>query len=176
MSHRLTPRQQGHKLMVDTSALVALFDSKDEHHDAAVVFRENFILRYHVILYTTNFIHSEAMSHLNHLSVNDLHRLDTIIRAPEAGDPLGMKLLWVDKAVIDKSTPIYFKYIDHHFSITDCTSFTLMHNYDITAAFAFDEDFKIYTYSQGNKKKGFWMLPGMMESYLSLSLPHITFR
>jgi predicted nucleic acid-binding protein len=63
---------------------------------------------------------------------------------------------------------VYFQYIEHDFSIADCTCFILMQEHDIPAAFTFDDDYKIYTYNKGNQKMQFWKLPEMLDSYVEL--------
>ena len=154
--------------MVDASALIALFDPADQYHEQALNFRDAFILRYDIHLFTTNYVYSEAMSHLTHLPVEVLRRLDAFIRFPTDGSPLRMKQLWVKKSTIEKAIPIYFKYIKRDFSITDCTCFVLMEEYGIRAAFTFDDDYKIYTYQRGHAVKGgFWKLPEMLASYIA---------
>jgi uncharacterized protein len=157
----------GHKLFVDTSALVALFDHADQYHKQAATFRDTFILRYNLRLLTSNYIYSEAMSRLLHLPIEVLQQLDALIQNPLPGAPIKIEQLWVKKDTVDKAVPIFFRYIDQRVSITDCTSFVLMEKHDIRAAFTFDDHFKIYTYNkQYGVKAGFWKLPEMQDSYM----------
>lgn len=150
-------------LLVDASAFIALFDPVDQYHQQAAAFRDAFILRYKIKLFTTNYIHSETMSHLSHLPLESLRLLDHLIRKPSTHSPLKFKLLWVTKATIEKAITIFFKYLEHRFSIVDCTSLALMEEYEIPSAFTFDDHFKIYTYQKGydNSRRGFWKLPEM---------------
>lgn len=156
-------------MFVDTSAFVALFDNADQYHKQAVTFRDTFILRYKLRLLTSNYIYSEAMSRLTHLPIKVLQQLDALIRNPPlAGAPIEIEQLWVKKDTVVKAVPIYFRYIEQRFSITDCTSLILMEKHDIRAAFTFDDHFKIYTYNKGyGVKAGFWKLPEMQDSYMS---------
>lgn len=171
--HKKKPRpstyQEKYRLMVDTSALMALFDADDFYHTEAVRFRDSFIFHYKVELFTTNYIYSETMSHLTHLSEQVLKKLDTAIRSPSPHDPLGLKQLWVDDKIVQEAIPIYFKYLELDFSITDCTTFILMQKNHISAAFSFDRDYKIYTYKKGNEKQSFWKLPEMIGGYIRKS-------
>lgn len=163
--------------MVDSSALIALFDRVDQYHNQAVRFRDTFILRYNIRLFTTNYIYSETMSHLTHLPIEVLRQIDVLIRNPSAGDPVRIEQLWIEKSTIEKAAPIYFGYIEQDFSITDCTSFVLMEEYNIHAAFTFDDHYKIYTYiKEHGVKAGFWKLPEMQESYISTTLPYVTLQ
>jgi uncharacterized protein len=176
--HKKKPRpskyQEKYRLMVDSSALMALFDVDDYYHKEAVRFRDSFILNYEVELFTTNYIYSETMSHLTHLSEPVLRKLDLAIRSPSPNDPLVIKQLWVDDKIIQEAIPIYFKYLELDFSITDCTSFILMQKNGIFAAFSFDKDYKIYTYKKGYEKQSFWKLPEMLDGYIRNPIRVIT--
>jgi predicted nucleic acid-binding protein len=167
MKRRLPPAT-GHKLFVDTSAIVALFDNADPYHEQAAIFKNTFILRYNLQLLTSNYIYSEAMSRLTHVPIEVLQQLDALIRNPLAGAPIKIEQLWVMEDTIAEAVPIYFQYIEQRFSITDCTSFILMKKHGIQAAFTFDDHYKMYTYKKGHSDKvGFWKLPEMQDSYVS---------
>ena len=155
--------------MVDASALMALFDPDDQYHRQAITFRDIFLLPFDIQLFTTDYVYSEAMSHLTHLSLDVLEQLDAIIRKPHSDDPLKIKILWVNDVILDKALPIYFKYIRQDFSITNCTSFVLMKENNIETAFTFAKPFKIYSYRKGydHRKRGFWKLPEMLKEYLT---------
>lgn len=175
MSSPQRPYPQRHKLIVDASALVALFDESDQFHDEAVSFRDNFILMYQVSLFTTNYIYAEAMSHLTHLPYELLYEIERVIHRASTTDPFYIQELWVDRNILERAMPIYFTYKSNDFSVTDCTTFVLMQDNRISAAFTFDDDYKIYVYREGNTKKSFWKLPEMLDSYLSLSRPQVSF-
>lgn len=170
MPHRYGSNQAQHKLLLDASAFIALFDHRDRYHEQAINFRDSFILHYDIHLFTTNYVHTEVMSHLTHLPVEVLRQIDTLIRTPRASDPLRVEQLQVDPTTVEKAIRIYLKYIEQDFSITDCTCFVLMQENRIPAAFTFDDDYKIYTYRRGQQKMGFWKLPEMLDSYMSVSV------
>jgi len=170
MPQRYGSNRAQHKLLLDASAFIALFDHRDQYHEQAINFRDSFILRYDIHLFTTNYVHVEVMSHLTHLPVEVLRQIDTLIRTPLASDPLKMEQLQVDPTTVEKAMRIYFKYIEQDFSITDCTCFILMQENGILAAFTFDDDYKIYTYQRGRQGMGFWKLPEMLGSYMSVGV------
>jgi len=170
MPQRYGSNQAYHKLLLDASAFIALFDHRDRYHEQAINFRDSFILHYDIHLFTTNYVHAEVMSHLTHLPVEVLRQIDTLVRTPRASDPLRVEQLQVDPTTVEKAIRIYFKCIEQDFSITDCTCFVLMQENRISAAFTFDDDYKIYTYRRGQQKMGFWKLPEMLDSYMSVSV------
>ena len=176
----MSPRQRSyprlHKLMVDTSAIIGLFDKSDQFYSQAVSFRDSFILKYRVSLFTTNYIYAEAMSHLTHLPYDSLHEIERVIHQTADTDLFHIQELWVDRDTLDRALPIYFRYKEEDFSITDCTTFVVMQDNRISTAFSFDDDYRTYVYREGNQKKSFWKLPEMLDSYLSFSQPQISLR
>jgi len=164
-------KQPPYKLLVDASAFIALFNpqAQPQLHEQAINFRDSFILKYDVQLFTTNYVHTEVMSHLTHLPVDVLKQIDTLMRVSTT-DPFRIIQFQVDPATVEKAMQIFFRYTEQDFSLTDCTCFVLMQENGIDAAFTFDDDYKIYVYRQGQQKMGFWKLPEMLDSYLSLFL------
>jgi predicted nucleic acid-binding protein len=177
-SRQARRQQSRHRLMVDSSAFMALEDPDDQYHSAAKEFRENFILQYKVELFSTSYIHSEVMSHLTHLNATVLSGLDTLIRDSPATALFRVNHLSVNEDTIKKAMPIYFQYLDQDFSVTDCTSFVLMQENAINVAFTFDDDYKMYSYRKGYEpfKRGFWKLPEMLEDYLRSGQPYVIVR
>ena len=167
MPQRFGASKAQNKLLLDASAFMGMFDPQDQYHEEAVNFRNNFILRYDFRLFTTNLVHCEVMSHLTHLPAEVLRQIDKLIRIPEAGSPFKIEQLYVDPTTLERAVQVYFRYLEQDFSITNCTCFILMQVNGIDAAFTFDDDYKIYTYRQGNQKVGFWKLPEMLDSYLA---------
>jgi hypothetical protein len=166
MPQAYVSNQAQHKLLVDASAFIALFNHRDQYHEQAINFRDSFILQYDIQLFTTNYVHAEVMSHLTHLPVEVLKQVDTLIRV-STSDPFRIKQLQINPATVEKAIRIFFKYTDQDFSLTDCTCFVLMQENGIRAAFTFDDDYKIYVYRQGRQKMGFWKLPEMLDSYMA---------
>lgn len=176
MSSRQRQNPRVHKLMVDASAIIALFDASDQFHSQATSFRDDFILKYRVSLFTTNYIYAEAMSHLTYLPDDKLHEIERVIHQTSDTDLFHIQEYWVDRDILDRALLIYFRYKDRDFSIADCTALVIMQDHHISAAFSFDGDYGIYVYREGNRKKTFWKLPEMLDAYLSLSQLQISFR
>jgi uncharacterized protein len=160
--------------MVDTGALIALF-TDDQHHETATEFRDGFLLRNAVRLFTTNYIHAETMQRLvSRVSANVARRVDDLIQTNPT-DPNAITMLWVTDDVLERAKPIYYTYYDHHFSITDCTSFVLMQDHNINAAFTFDSDYSIYSMRRGRNIEKFYILPQMVAEYKA-SMIYVTWR
>jgi predicted nucleic acid-binding protein len=96
MPQRYGSSQVQHKLMLDASAFIALFDRRDQYHEQATNFRDTFILQYDIHLFTTNYVHAEVMSHLTYLPVGVLRQIDMLTRASRASDPLKIEQLQVN--------------------------------------------------------------------------------
>jgi len=136
------------RLFIDTSAFVALEDEDDEEHRTALDYREK-IRREETpfrALYTSNYILDEVvtllrlkLSHQAAVAFGENLRRSKIVR-----------ILRVTQMIEDNAWKIFKQYSDKDFSFTDCTSFALMEQEAISAAFTFDKHFQQY---------GFQMVP-----------------
>ena len=123
------------KVLVDTSALLALAFPDDRHHQAAVAFVRG---------------HPQARLVLTELI---LAEVATRIRA-RAGAPRAVavarslfdsrryELLFVDADLVRAALDLMARFSDKRLSLTDCTSFELMDRLGLDSAFAFDTDFR----------------------------------
>ena len=123
------------KVLVDTSALLALAFPDDRHHAAAVAFVR---------------AHPQARLVLTELI---LAEVATRIRA-RAGAPRAVavarslfdsrryELLFVDSDLMRAGLDLMARFGDKRLSLTDCTSFELMDRLGLDSAFAFDTDFR----------------------------------
>jgi hypothetical protein len=128
------------RLFIDTTAFVALEDEADGNHEAAQSFRERIGQGKTVFraLYTSNYVLDEVFTLLR-LKIS--HRAavafgETIRRSKM------VRILRVTGQIEEKSWEIFKKYGDKDFSFTDCTSFAVMEQEAITAAFSFDKHFQ----------------------------------
>ena len=123
------------KLLVDTSALLALMVAKDQHHAAAVRLVESqpgtrFLL--------TNLILAEVVTRLRARASAE--------RAADAGRRLlastRYDVVFADAAITERALDRMTQFSDKALSLTDCVSFEVMDRLAIPAAFAFDRDFR----------------------------------
>jgi predicted nucleic acid-binding protein len=125
-------------IFVDTSALYALADHRDAHHDAAMAITEN-ISRTGVRLYTTNLVvaetHALVLARRGRLGAwRVLERIDrstTTVIHPTEDDELRTRLILVT-------------YDDKSFTLTDAISFAVIERLGLSAAFTFDRHFAQY--------------------------------
>ena len=123
------------KLLVDTSALLALVMRDDQNHQAAVSFVRS---------------HPDARFVLSELI---LAEVATRIRA-RAGpvkavgvargllDSRRYEVLFTDAELLDEALARMERFADKRLSLTDCSSFALIDRLALQAVFAFDTDFR----------------------------------
>lgn len=123
------------KVLVDTSALLALAFPDDRHHAAAVAFVQG---------------HPEARLVLTELILAEVAtRIRARAGAPRAVavarslfDSRRFELLFVDADLVRAGLDLMARFSDKRLSLTDCTSFELMDRLGLESAFAFDTDFR----------------------------------
>ena len=132
-------------VLVDTSALVALFRPEDEHHEAAKRALAALQSDRRRMLSTTD-IFDEV--------VTAIRRWMGYEKAVFAGEALRgtelVRLAGVDDRLREAAWHRFKELKLPHLSLTDCTSFSVMDKYGIVEAFTFDSGFK---------KAGYKVLP-----------------
>jgi len=125
------------RIFIDTSAFLALEDESDEHHEEAIRFRDQEILRDHYECSTTSYILDETLTLIRiRLSIQASIEFSKKIRRSQI-----VKILSVSKQIEDKALDLFENYDDKTFSFTDCVSFVVMQELRIQEAFTFDEHF-----------------------------------
>ena len=134
------------RLFVDTSALVALANSKDKHNVSAVEFREklrssssratlliisNYVFDETITLLRVRIGHAYAISFGKSLKDSELFRIH-----------------WLTPEVDELAWDIFVKYSDKDYSYTDCTSFALMKAEGIDTVFGYDDHFRQFGFQQ----------------------------
>lgn len=126
------------RAFVDTSALVALRDSGDEHHDSAVSWLRERLAGAPVRLVLTNFVLAEmhaffcrepavALAYARRIRSD---RTFEVVRSSAADEESAWTLLESSR--------------DKTYSFVDALSFTVMHRLRLRDAFAFDDHFRRY--------------------------------
>lgn len=123
-------------LFIDTSALYALEDADDRHHEEARTIqarcrqeRVDFLTTHHVLDESITLIGAKLAPAQ---AVRFARRLlsSHVVRIVRTDDE-------IERAALN----LYERYQDSRLSFTDCLSFSVMHSLGITTAFAFDRHF-----------------------------------
>ncbi len=123
-------------IFVDTSAWYAAEAEDDEHHGEARRFLGRLALGEHGVAVTSDYILDETLTLMRSRgSLGDTTFMDKIRRSSS------VKVFWVDEALFDKALDVFQRSQRNSWSFTDCTSFALMKELEITDAFAFDHHF-----------------------------------
>src|SRR5919202_4171582 len=126
---------------VDSSAYLALLDTDDEHHRAAIAtIQELAESRYRQ--FTTNVLLIE--SHALILSVLGRDRAAQFLQDMAESNTVVIRVRAADE---ERAKQILFQYTDKDFSFADALSFTVMERLGIRLAFTFDRDFAQYGFT-----------------------------
>jgi hypothetical protein len=127
-----------HYIFVDTSAFIALRDSKDINHIKAKSCLKE-LKRKKTLLLTTNFIFDEVYTYFCRFHEVAVEMGEYIRNSP--GIIAYNRVSAEDE---NRAWDIARSYKDKTFSFTDCTSFSICERLGIKDVFAFDEHFKQY--------------------------------
>jgi len=120
------------KVLVDTSAVVAIANKADQYHSIAMLVLEKSRLE-KVQFLITNFIVAEVYALL-------LSRKGAYIARKWLKDN-DIPVVRIRNQDEERAKEILFKYTDKEFSYVDATSFAIMEKLKIDTAFAFDNHF-----------------------------------
>jgi len=126
------------RVLVDSSANLALLDEGDRYHRAAVSILE-WLIGQRYRQYTTNAMLIE--SHALILSVLGSPAANSFLREVGRGGVTVIRVRASDEA---RAQEILFSYEDKAFSYNDAISFAVMERLGIDLAFTFDSDFRQY--------------------------------
>lgn len=131
--------KQPHKIitrrvaLVDSSAILALLDGNDAHHNEAIKALD-YLLRNGYRLFMTNFILAEAhaliLSNLGH----------HIARRWLSEPPFAIVRVEVEDE--EEAVNLILRFQDKEYSLTDAISFVIMERLNVSEAFAYDRHFQ----------------------------------
>jgi len=124
-------------VLLDSAGFLALWDTGDEHHAAAVALQEELTrMRRHFL--TTDYVVDETVTLLlvRHSHAAAVDFLDTIERSE------ALRLEWIGPDRFHAAVSLFRKHADKEWSFTDCVSFATMHELRIRDAFTTDHHFK----------------------------------
>jgi predicted nucleic acid-binding protein len=123
---------------VDTSALLALANPRDQYHAAAVVAARKHLAaggRFIGSVLVLGELHGHLLQRRGPAPARTV--LDALLHDP------AYAWEWVSpKLIADAITNWLERFGDQRFSLTDAVSFTLMRSHRVTVAFAYDQDFR----------------------------------
>jgi hypothetical protein len=125
------------KVFVDTAAWIALLNTKDDLHSVAIKVRDR-LQQQKASLVTTEFILIEVAdalcsSDLRQKTVNFINRLRQV---------KNLQIVPVSEALLAKGWVLYSQRSDKDWGLTDCISFVVMTQAEITQAFTSDRHFE----------------------------------
>jgi predicted nucleic acid-binding protein len=125
------------EVFVDTSGLYALVEKNDAHHRAARHAVEN-LVRGGRKLVLTDYIVDETITLSNARSGKRvaMRVLDLVEQSA------GIRIEWVGSLRFEEATSFFRKHADHGYSFTDCTSFIVMNELELTQALTTDKHFR----------------------------------
>jgi len=127
----------GLEAFVDTSVLYALIDRKDSHH-AAMSELVRRLLQSRRRFVTTDYVVCEAVNLANARSGHHvgMRILDLIDRSA------ALRVEWIGSLRFEATRAFYRRHLDHRYSFTDCTSFVVMRELDISDVLTTDGHFR----------------------------------
>ena len=126
-------------IFVDSGAWIALLDRRDQYHSEAVAIY-NDLVQQKAQLLTTDYVIDETATRLryrvNHsIAVQFLN----LIESSKEIDTLTVAA--IDGTLFQEAERLFRQYDTARLSFTDCTSFAVCQQHNISEAFAFDQHF-----------------------------------
>ncbi len=125
------------KVFVDTAAWLALINVDDDFHQLAKQVRIQ-LQQDNLSLVTSNFVLLEVADALTALkfrskTINFINRLQNLS---------GLQIIPVSQSLFDAGWQLYTQRLDKDWGLTDCISFAIMQQEEITLAFTSDRHFE----------------------------------
>lgn len=126
-------------IFVDSGAWIALSDRSDPLHEDAVAIL-NDLRQQNLQLLTTDYVIDETVTRLRYDSSHlvAIEFFDFIESTKDTGI---LTVVEIDRSLFQEAERLFRQYDDVKFSFTDCTSFAVCQQHNISEAFAFDQHF-----------------------------------
>jgi predicted nucleic acid-binding protein len=125
------------KLFADTGSWVGIFDHTDPLRQIALPAFDR-LLTEKAVIYTTDYVIAESITFL---TAHRYHRVAVEFGLAVQSSP-SVRITHVDSDLWQTAWSLFQKYDDKEFSFTDCTSFVVMQQLNITDVFGFDHHFE----------------------------------
>lgn len=124
-------------IILDTSFIVAFYNTRDENHQKAVGLMQDIINGKYGRLYVTDYIFDEIVTVI-------FIRLKNLSKTVKIGEIIkkSTELLEVERPDFENAWEFFKKQKMTTFSFTDCTTLEIMKRKDINNIATFDKDFK----------------------------------
>lgn len=131
---------RGSPIFVDAGAWIAYTNPKDRHHDTALALYAE-LRQMNVQLVTTDYIIDETVTRLRYdvhheMAVRFLDFINDILAREE------LKLVRISQEIFDDAERFFRQHNTPRLSFTDCASFVVCKDEEITTAFGFDRHFQ----------------------------------
>ena len=126
-------------IFVDSGAWIALLDRRDQYHSDAVAIYSD-LIQQNTQLLTTDYVIDETATRLRY-RVNHpiaVEFLDLIESSKATG---ALTVAAIDSTLFQEAEELFRQYDTARLSFTDCTSFAICQQHNISEAFAFDQHF-----------------------------------
>jgi uncharacterized protein len=125
-------------IFVDSSAWLAISDTRDGNHRSALEFHAELLKGRAGRLLTSDFILDETLTLMSRrVRLEDIRRFVAGIEESPS-----VQQIWVTPAHYKSALSLFLGQGSRRWSFTDCTSFAIMHELAIRQAFTFDDDFR----------------------------------
>jgi len=133
-------------IFVDSSAWIALLDSRDGFHEEANAFQKVLGRGVHGRLVTTDYVLDETATYLRlRAGIEEIRRFREVLAASES-----VQVVWTDRDRFWAAWEMLETHPAKRWSLTDCLRFLTMTSLGIRSAFGFATDFR---------QAGFVLLP-----------------
>ncbi|MFQ3597562.1 MAG: PIN domain-containing protein [Chloroherpetonaceae bacterium] len=128
--------KQNNRYFIDTSYIIALEISDDQHHSQALS-HWNRLISKPIYLVTTSYVFDEIVTFFN----TRRHHSKALEIGGYLLDSPSVNMVFVDETLFHEAWQYFQKHSDKKFSLTDCLSFLVMQKFQINTALTFDKHF-----------------------------------